>query len=248
MRNIKLTLLYDGNNLMGWQKTPTGPSVEEILQNQLQTVLRENIILQAASRTDSGVHASEQVVNFFTTSPIDLGNLSHRLNSLMPRSIRVSSAKEMPAHFHPTLDSMGKEYHYFICFGKVQLPQHRFYSWHCPYEIDLKEMEKAATFFLGKNDFAAFCNVKKNETYQDYVRDVKRIAICELPHMRLRIEIEGNHFLYKMVRNIVGTLVDVAKGKLKADDIPDILQNGDRTKAGVTAPAHGLILHRVHFG
>ena len=246
MYNIKLTLAYDGTEFLGWQKTSTGPSIENELQKVLQLILQEEITLQAASRTDAGVHAAGQIVNFFTHKAItDLQKLCLSLNKLLPKAIVVLEASAMHPTFHPTLNNKGKEYHYHLCLGKVQLPQHRFFSWHCPYYLNVDEMRASATQFLGKQDFASLCNTKKNECYSDTIRELTRVDIIALPENRLRIEIEGNHFLYKMARNIVGTLVYIGNGKIPASDLSSILKGNDRTQAGVTAPAHGLSLHKI---
>lgn len=248
MTNIKLTLAYDGTDFFGWQKTPMGPSIEGTLEQAIRQILQEPANLQAASRTDAGVHAQGQIVNFHTTKEnLALKKLCIGINALLPKTISVLNAEEMPAAFHPTLDCTGKEYHYDVCLGMAQLPQFRLYSWHCPYYLDLSQMRQAAQFFLGKHDFSAFCNVKKNEKYLDHTRIIEKIETIELPENRLRFRITGNHFLYKMVRNIVGTLVYVGRGKLQVEEIPKILESVDRTQAGVTAPAHGLMLYKVLY-
>jgi tRNA pseudouridine38-40 synthase len=248
MQNIKLTIAYDGTDFFGWQKTCMGPSIEESLQKALEQILQEETALQAASRTDAGVHADGQVVNFLTAKPqLDLGKLTHSLNCLLPKSIAVLEALPAPPAFHPTLNCTGKEYHYQVCLGKAQLPRHRLYSWHCPFPLDLLLMQRAAKLFVGKHDFEGFCNQKNQTHYQDYVREVQRVELIQLPENRLRFEVEGNHFLYKMVRNIVGTLIYVGCGKLSIESIGEVLEGGNRTEAGVTAPAHGLSLFKVRY-
>lgn len=248
MPNIKLIIAYDGKGFLGWQKTSTGPSIEASLEQALEKILQEPISLQAASRTDAGVHAMAQPVNFLTKKQeLNLNKLSFEVNSLLPIGIRVLSADLMPDEFHPTIHSTGKIYHYHLCLGKVQLPHNRFYSWHCPYPLNLPHMHSASEYFLGKQDFSSFCNVKKNNHTTDYVREIIRLDFIPLPDERLRIEIQGNNFLYKMVRNIVGTLVFVGRGKLQADQIPAILKKKDRTVSGMTAPAHGLALYKVFY-
>ena len=245
--NIRLKLAYDGTHYLGWQKTPTGPSIEEALQKVLEKVLQEPVQLQAASRTDAGVHARGQVVNFFSKQEnLNLYKLYAALNGLLPRDIAVLAIDKVKACFHPTLDCVGKEYHYCISLGPVCLPEYQNTSWHFPYSLDLSRINGAVNHFIGVHDFAAFCNVKKNEGYETTVREVKSIVI-EVVGNLLTIKITGNHFLYKMVRNIVGTLVWVGAGKLEVEDVAKILQSKDRTLAGVTAPAHGLTLAEVFF-
>lgn len=150
-----------------------GPSIEETLQTVIEQILQHPAPLQAASRTDAGVHARHQVVNFLTDKlPKDLAEFNASLNSLLPKDIVVLSAEEAPLHFHPTLDCIGKEYRYYICYGDIQMPEHRFFSWHVHYAIDLVKLQKALPLFIGRHDFSSFCNVKKNAHYTDRIREV----------------------------------------------------------------------------
>lgn len=248
MHNLKLLLTYDGTNYLGWQKTPSGASIESFLQTKIEQILQHPTPLQAASRTDAGVHAQAQVVNFLTSKTcLDLKKFCISLNRLLPKDIVVLKADWMPLSFHPTLDSKSKEYHYFLCYGPTQLPQHRFYSWHVPFQLNIEDMQQACSLLKGTHDFASFCNQKNNVHYTDFIRQIQSIEINLIDDHRLVFRIRGNHFLYKMVRNIVGTLVDIGKGKLRLDDIPTILQSRLRPKAGVTAPPQGLFLHKVFY-
>lgn len=250
MKNVKLILAYDGTNYLGWQKTSTGPSIEQELENAIEKILQTKVVLQAASRTDAGVHAHGQVVNFFTTKTnLIEEKLRIGINALLPKNIVVRSIQYTTNEFHPTLDSIGKEYHYSLCYGPFQYPQFRDFSWHCPGALNLIEMRKAVECIVGIRDFSAFTNSKKNEIYENTIREVRAIHIDAdaLIENRLQIKVIGNHFLYKMVRNIVGTLIYVGKNKLSVEDIPLIISSLDRTKAGVTAPAHGLSLHQVFY-
>jgi tRNA pseudouridine38-40 synthase len=239
MQNTKLTLSYEGTHYLGWQKTPMGPSIEEELEKALATLLRHPVQLQAASRTDAGVHAEGQVVNFFTEGAIGV----KRLNTLLPKDIRIQKVEKMAPSFHPTLDGWGKEYNYFICLGPAQLPFHRLFSWHVKKEVDVEVMQKAALCLQGKHDFSAFTNEPQKES----VREIFEIKVIPLPGNRLKIRVSGNRFLYMMVRIIVGTLVDVGSGKISWEEILSILTSKDRTCAGVTAPAHGLFLTSVFY-
>ena len=248
MQNIKLIIAYDGGAYLGWQNTQEGPSIEAALQSALAQILQQPVQLQAASRTDAGVHALGQVVNFVVVKkPFDLRRLHTGLNSLLPKDIVVISAQAASLHFHPTLDSTAKEYRYYLCLGPLQLPQHRHYSWHEHHSLDIEKMRAAASALIGKHDFSAFCNFKKNAHYQDFVREVHNIEILPLEGQRLCIQVEGSHFLYKMVRNIVGTLVYIGRGKIPLEELPQLLATQDRTKIGITAPAHGLYLHKVIY-
>ncbi len=243
MRNIRLTIAYDGTDYLGWQKTKEGPSIEADLEQALAQILQHPISLQAASRTDAGVHAEGQVVNFFTPRTADVGRLQKSLNGLLPDQLSILDIAEMPPEFHPTLDCKGKEYHYHLCIGPYQLPQYRRYSWHYTYPLDIPRMEQAASFLTGVHDFSAFTC----EPQEDNEREVFSIEIEPLSPHRLQIRVSGNRFLYKMVRSIVGTLVYVGCGKTAPEQIPAILASKDRREAGVTAPAHGLMLQKVFY-
>lgn len=248
LQNIKLTVAYDGTAYLGWQKTAMGSSIEQMLEQSLSQILQEQVTLQAASRTDAGVHATGQIVNFFTEKQnIQLKALQIGLNALLPKDISVLNVEVANGSFHPTVDCLSKEYHYHLCYHSAQLPQHRFYSWHFPRHFDINLMRQAASLLIGEHDFSAFCNFKKNSTYAHYIRNVSSIHLVELPDSRLRFEIRGNNFLYKMVRNLVGTLVYVGCGKIDVKAIPDIIESKQRPQAGVTAPAHGLCLQKVYY-
>jgi tRNA pseudouridine38-40 synthase len=246
--NIKLTIAYDGSRYLGWQKTEMGPSIEEELQRALSQILQEDVALQAASRTDAGVHAAGQVVNLIVPhESACLQKLKIGLNGLLPKDIVVMEAEEVLENFHPTLDCKAKEYHYSLCYASAPIPLYRHCIWHYPYALDIAAIRQAAKLLTGEYDFRAFCNSRKEIVYSDYVRRVESITIVELEDKCLRFEIRGNNFLYKMVRNLVGTLVYAGCGKIDVEAIPAILEAKDRTQAGVTAPAHGLSLHRVYY-
>lgn len=246
MNNIKLTIAYEGTNYLGWQKTKMGPSIEEALEKALKQILQHEIHLQAASRTDRGVHASGQVVNFFTPKTLHCSDkFLTGINSLIPKDISVTYLELAGPNFHPTLDCQGKEYHYHLCFGRFQQPLERHFSWHYPHPLNVELMRKAAKMMLGEHDFKTFCNAKAE--YASYVRTIHSIDIVEVKESHLRFEIYGKNFLYKMVRNIVGSLIYIGCGKIDIQSLPDILQGRCRTLAGVTAPAHGLTLHKVVY-
>ncbi|MBS4165817.1 MULTISPECIES: tRNA pseudouridine(38-40) synthase TruA [unclassified Neochlamydia] len=248
MKNIKLQIAYDGTSYLGWQKTSLGPTIEASLEKVLERILQHPVTLQAASRTDAGVHAHGQVINFFTTRELlNYESFKISLNQLLPPSIAVLEAQEASQNFHPTLDCIQKEYHYFICKGAVQMPHNRLYSWHCPRLSKLAEMKAAAKLLVGKKDFSAFCNFKKHVHYASFVRQVDGIEIQEVFPDRLLFKVVGQSFLYKMVRNIVGTLAYIGMGKMLGSQIPAILANHDRRLAGITAPAHGLCLYQLKY-
>lgn len=244
-KNIKLILSYDGSAYFGWQASNVGTSIEGTLKEVLEKILQQEVELQAASRTDAGVHAEAQVVNFFLEKPRNLEQLHKSLNQMLPKDIRVAAIETATESFHPTLDAKGKEYHYRLSRSHVQLPFDRLFAWHYPFPLDLKKMETATEFFIGEHDFQAFGNAADPKP-KDTIRTLHRLDI--IPNgEELRFEIEGNHFLYKMVRNLVGTLVDVGTGKLLLEEAEKLLATKDRTLAGVTAPAHGLLLKKVFY-
>lgn len=246
--NIKLTIAYDGGRYFGWQKTKMGPSIEEELEKVLTVILQHPIILQASSRTDAGVHASGQIVNFFTQKEqIKLDRLFISLNQLLPKDIVILNIEEAPLSFHPTLDCKAKEYHYSICASRVQLPQYRHYSWHIHNPLNFNAMDEAAQLLVGEHNFKSLCNIKKNSNYQDYFRKIHSIKIENLPDQRLVIKILGNNFLYKMVRNFAGILVYTGEGKFPPEEIKNILLIEDRRQPFMTAPAHGLSLVKIFF-
>lgn len=239
--NLALTLSYDGTPFFGWQKTQSGPSVEGHLEQAIEKILQHPITLQAASRTDRGVHAEEQIVNLFTQKNLDINMFKFSLNALLPKAIRILSIQVKPSYFHPTLDAIGKEYHYRICLGPVQLPHNRFFSWHVPQKLDIQKMRAAAKQLEGTFDFSSFCT-KVN--YKDAIRTLYKVRILE-EEGQLVVVMQGDNFLYKMARTLVGTLVYIGRGKLV--DIPEILASRERVEAGITAPAHGLVLKRVFY-
>jgi len=247
MKNIKIVIAYDGGSYLGWQKTAMGPSIENTVQLVLEKILQHLVTLQAASRTDAGVHADHQVVNFFTTKDLHLERFKLSMNALLPKDIVVLDIEQMPFHFHPTVDCKNKTYHYCICSGPIQMPQHRHYSWHYHYSLDLENMRRACSFLIGTHDFTSFCNVNPDQIYSHYMRTIDLLEIAEIHPQRLQIKVKGSNFLYKMVRNIVGTLAYVGTGKIDDSQLPKILNSKDRKAAGLTAPAHGLFLHQINY-
>ncbi len=231
----KAIIAYDGTRYFGWQKTVTGPSIQEELENAIRQITGELATPEAASRTDRGVHAEGQVIQFALQKQVEHQRLLRGLNAVLPTDIRVLELA--PQEFHPTLDAVGKEYRYRICQDPVQDPTLRLYSWHIPHGLDRAKMELAAKDLIGTYDFTAFAN------------EGEKNPICTIESIEFDgiFRIRGDRFLYKMVRNLVGTLIYVGRTKLAADSIPAILASKDRKNAGITAPAHGLYLHQVFY-
>jgi len=217
--------------------------VEGTLEEALQKILQERPSLQAASRTDRGVHARGQVVNFLTSNPVNLFRLKGSLNSLLPPTIRILEAEEMELNFHPTTDALGKEYLYYVTLGDLQSPFDAAHSYHFPNSVNLPLMQEAISHLLGERDFAAFTNA--GETREDTVRHLEKITIEG--EDTLCFTIQGKSFLYKMVRNLVGTLLYVGSGKISLSELPEMIAAGDRKRTGITAPAHGLFLEKVLY-
>ena len=248
LTHIVLILAYDGTAYFGWQKTKEGPSVEAELQAVLHQIFQEPIHLQAASRTDRGVHAEWQVVDFAVHRPLsDFCRLLTSINELLPPSIRCRYAFRAPLKgFHPTLDVVRKGYRYFISTGPVQLPLLRFTHWHVHYPLDRSLLYEASRLFIGTKDFRGLCNRRAGLDEEDTVRTVYSIRLDETAQA-LSVYIEADRFLYKMARNIVGTMIWVARKKIPLDAVSAALQTRKRAAAGVTAPAHGLSLVNVTY-
>ncbi|MGR3973086.1 MAG: tRNA pseudouridine(38-40) synthase TruA [Candidatus Rhabdochlamydia sp.] len=243
MNHFKLIVAYEGTRYLGWQKTEAGPTIQESIEKVLEQMLQHPVKLQAASRTDRGVHAEGQVIHFFTEKKRSLQSLQLGLNALLPPDIRIVHIEPAALSFHPTLSATQKEYHYQVCLGQVQLPFHRSFSWHFPKVIHVAKMQEAIPFFVGEKDFSALTNEKK----QNNVCNLLDIQIHTLEDHRLIFHIHGNRFLYKMVRNIVGTLLYIGCERILPTEIPQFLELQDRRKMGMTAPAHGLSLKRVCY-
>ncbi len=241
--NFKAILIYDGTGYYGWQKTRMGPSIQEKLAEAIFRITGENAIPEAASRTDRGVHAEGQTIQFTLSKSFTPRGLQKSLNAVLPPDIRILLLDAADEDFHPTLQALGKEYHYRLSLGPVQDPLYRLYAWHFHPPLDLEKMKMGAADLIGTHDFTAF----SNEPEKDPICTLVAISIGTLEDGRLQIGISGNRFLYKMVRNLVGTLVYLGCGKLPLDSIPKILESRDRKQAGATAPAHGLFLHKVLY-
>ena len=244
--HLALLLAYDGTAYYGWQKTKEGPSIEASLEAALSQIFQQPIELQAASRTDRGVHALGQVVDVWVSRHVqDYDRLLISLNSLLPPDIRVRKVTEVPGSFHPTLDVTSKVYTYRVSVGAFQLPSERWTHWHVHTPLDITLLLDASKEFIGTHDFRGFTNNRK-DLNQETVRTIFRLDI-QRGDQELTFEIEGDHFLYRMCRNIVGTLVSISAGKLPRRAIQEAFQSRKREHTGVTAPSHGLCLMRVSY-
>ena len=245
MRNIKLLIEYDGTNYQGWQVQPKGPTLQGILEEKIGLLTGEAIQLFGSGRTDSGVHALGQVAHFKTKSPMDIRSMQRALNSLLPPDMVIQKIEEVDEDFHARRHSKSKVYEYRILNRNLRSAFQRGFAWHIPQKIKFKEMEKATRWLIGEHDFSSFRST--GSPTQTTVRRVIRAEWKKGRNGLIRFEIEANGFLKQMVRSIVGTLVEVGKGKIKGEDLQGILDSKDRKKAGPTAPAHGLFLKEVKY-
>jgi len=248
MQCYKLTLAYDGTRYSGWQIQPNAPSIQQHLQEVLAMLLGEKqIAVIGSGRTDGGVHALNQVAHFKTARECDLNRLLLSLNALLPHDIRVKKLEMAPLRFHSQYSAIGKEYHYQLYLERVMDPFRRLYSWHVLRPLDLPLLKEAMPLFLGTHDFTSFANEpQKGSVSKNPVRTLRRLDFCAMEGGG-RLEFEGDGFLYKMVRNIVGTLVEIAFHRLLIPQILSIFQARDRRLAGRAAPPQGLFLVKVDY-
>ena len=250
MRNVKLLLAYDGSEFSGWQVQPDVPTIHGTLASAIGRLTGEKVSLQGSGRTDAGVHALAQVANFPTASSIPLAHLATALNHLLPASIRVLEAEEVPMEFHARKSARSKTYRYRMYRAPVCPPFLARYVWHYPFPLDETALEQAAQQVLGEHDFRSFAAVDPEAGREDANRStVRRIFRSNWTRMgdELVYSVEGNGFLHHMVRNLVGTFVLAGKGTLRPEDVKLILERRDRSAAGRTAPANGLYLVRVEY-
>lgn len=247
-QSFKLVVAYDGTAYVGWQVQPEGQTIQGQLEQGLKEVTNCDIRVTASGRTDSGVHALGQVVSFESDTTLDANTLHRAINAKLPRDIRVLSVTTAPAGFHAIRDAISKRYRYFIQDGGVQDPFLRAWSWHLPQELDDWDMHEAASNLIGEHDFASYQSAgsPRSTTVReifDFKVERQVGQLCE----PIVIEVSANGFLYNMVRNLVGTLVEVGLGKQGIGWPAEILQHKDRTKAGPTAPPQGLFLVSVEY-
>lgn len=244
MRRIMLVVAYEGTQYCGWQVQPNGITIEEVLNRELSRILKEDIRVIGASRTDAGVHAMGNVAVFDTSARIPADKVSFALNQSLPEDIRIQLSKEVTSEFHPRHCNTRKTYEYSIYNHRFESPIGRQFRWFIHRPLDIVEMQKAASQLVGTHDFKSFCNI------HTHVEDtVRTIYVCQVNRTgnEVSVHIEGNGFLYNMVRIIVGTLVEIGSGLRKASDISYILNAKDREKAGKTAPAKGLKLVEIYY-
>lgn len=244
MKRIKLTIAYDGTNYCGWQVQPNGITIEEVLNKALTKMLDEEIIIIGASRTDSGVHAMGNVAVFDTETTIPAEKIAVALNQRLPDDIVITKSEEVPLDFHPRYCDCSKTYEYHIINTRIPIPTKRLTNYFVSYVLDIDKMRQAASYLVGEHDFVSFCNVRTD--VENTVRTITDLDILTNGN-EITIRITGNGFLYNMVRIIVGTLIRVGRGFYEPDRVKEILEAKDRKAAGVTAPAHGLMLVEIKY-
>jgi len=246
VRRVKLTVSYDGTAYAGWQVQPNGTTIQAVMEDALSRILQEPVRVRAAGRTDAGVHAREQVVDFADAGVRDLETIVHGGNALLPPAIRILSAEEVPEAFDARRHATQKEYRYFLYLSPVDSPFLSRYAWRIAAPLDPDAVREGLAHLVGEHDFTSFrgqgCNALSP------VRTILRAEIArhDVPGL-FSIDVAGTGFLRHMVRNIVGTVVNAGKGKHPADHVGKILRARDRSAAGVNAPPHGLFLWRVSY-
>jgi tRNA pseudouridine38-40 synthase len=262
-RNLKLTLAYDGHDFAGWQVQPDRLSVQGTLVFAFEHLTGEKTLPQGSGRTDAGVHALAQIATVTTNSPIPVDNLVRALNDILPRSIRVLAAEDMPPEFHARRSAVAKTYRYHIYRGAICSPFQARYVYHHPYPLDESRMIQAAALVEGEHDFTSFAAVDPEKRKEFLAADQETLAArAELEPNNVRTifhsqwqrhadeliyTVRGNGFLHHMVRNLVGTFLMVGKGSLTVADVKRILELRDRSAAAATAPASGLFLVSVEY-
>jgi tRNA pseudouridine38-40 synthase len=263
MRNIRLTIQFDGTRYAGWQRQGDQATrrqggkvktIQETVETALQKILREKTLLVGSSRTDAGVHALAMTAHFTTTSAIGLFRLMGALNGILPLDIAVSDAAEATLDFHARFDAVSKIYQYLVAQKKTKHVFRFPGAWVLGYDLDVALMDREARCLIGKHDFRSFQG--SDRVARKSVATISKISVKKLPASKIPFfrgtsqilfEIEAGGFLRCMVRNIVGTLVDIGRGRIARGDLKDILKARDRKRAGVCAPASGLYLAKVFY-
>jgi tRNA pseudouridine38-40 synthase len=245
VRNIKLTIEYDGTDFHGWQIQPGLETIQGVIKERIAQITQGEVNLIGAGRTDAGVHALGQVANFQTESTIDLGALQRGLNSLLAPDIVIKEIEEVEEGFHARFSARSKRYEYHILNRSYPSALLRAYAWFIPHKLDLTSMESCGRLLIGSHDFSSFR--ASGDESRHSIREIIRLEIERRQGDLIVIVIEANAFLREMVRSIVGTLIDVGRGKTSLEEFQEIFEAKDRRKAGMTAPAQGLFLKEVKY-
>lgn len=255
-RNLKITLAYDGHEFHGWQIQPERPTIQGTLAETIERITGENVLPQGSGRTDAGVHALAQVASVRLESPIPTAGLLTALNDKLPRAVRALCVEDVSEEFHARHSAKGKSYRYRIYRGAICPPFLAHYVWHYPWPLNDELMEQAARLVEGEHDFTSFAASDPDRTTrlrdasdEDGISNVRTIFSSSWRQVgdELIYEVRGNGFLHHMVRNLVGTFVEIGKWKHPADRVIDIVTAQSRSAAGATAPASGLYLVDVEY-
>lgn len=244
-RNLKLTIEYDGTHYHGWQIQPNGPSIQQEIESAIELMTRCKVKLLGSGRTDAGVHALEQVANFTCATRITLDAFQKGLNSILPDDIVIRNVEEMPLDFHARYDAVSKRYRYYIRNHPLPSAIDRQHRWWIRSPLNLSAMQQGLVHLIGEHDFKAFEGAGSPRS--NTIRRVIEMDLSNEVPDTVVIDIHATGFLRYMVRNIVGTLVDVGLNKIPPDHIISILASRDRSKASATAPARGLFLVEVYY-
>ena len=245
MRTLRMILEYDGTVYHGWQRQANGLTIQQVLEEKIAVMAGETVKVIGSGRTDAGVHALGQVAHFKTIATIPDVPFLKGINSLLPGDIAVKDLQEVDPSFHARYDAKSKVYLYQIVNGSVRPVLLRQYAWFVPGQLDLERIHEAAVYFMGTHDFSSFCSVHSDAP--DHIRTITDIRIETGSHGLIKIAMEADGFLRHMVRGIVGTLVDIGRGKCFVSDMQEILHAKDRRQGGMTAPSHGLFLKEVRY-
>jgi len=244
MKNVKLTIEYDGTNYHGWQAQSNAKTVQGTVEKAIHGLTGEKITITGSSRTDQGVHAYGQVANFFTNSNIPPDRFSYALNRMLPDDIVIKKSEEVGMDFHARYCSKGKKYRYLIYNSSFPSAIYRNRAYHISHCLDMEKMNRAIKYFKGTYDFSAFRAT--GSSTKTSVRTIFDVSLSKSEDI-ICFEVSGDGFLYNMVRIMVGTIVDVGMGRIEAEDIPCIIESLDRKRAGRTAPPQGLYLVEVYY-
>ena len=261
MKRIKLIISYDGTNYVGWQVQKNGIAIEQVINEHLSKLLKEDVTIIGASRTDSGVHARGNVAVFDTNTRIPSEKIMYALNQQLPEDIKIVRSEETAPDFHPRYAACKKTYRYDILNSRVCFPKDRLYSDYVYYELNTEKMKKAATYLLGEHDFTAFSSAggqQKSMVRTIYSIDIEEEMIVmpegaekihpdDFPPKKIHITVTGNGFLYNMIRIIAGTLEKVGMGIYPPEHVKEILESKDRRKSASKASAGGLTLVEISY-
>jgi tRNA pseudouridine38-40 synthase len=250
-RNIRLLISFDGTDFNGWQRQKHDITIQGEIEKCLTRMTNTEIDLHGAGRTDAGVHATGMVAHFLTSTRISCPAFMRGLNSMLPYAIRILEAEEVDESFHSRFSARGKHYEYSLYTGETMPPMERLYTLHAPYDLDFQSINKCLSVLVGTHDFSSFENAgsrdKEKESRKGAVRTIMLATLDETGKNRYTFTFIGEGFLRHMVRNIVGTLLEVGKGRRSVEDFRSVLLAKDRNVAGPTAPPHGLKLKKVLY-